>query len=190
MDAGSTPEELFEVQWAPFQLNASAPLVGIDKMEYYDKKFGKQRVAAMIPQMIQTGLNDGIKFSYGGKTANTLNSHRLAEWAREEGGSKMQNAFIEAIFKRYFEQEMSPNDSDALCGAAKDAGLDVAKAKALLSSTDAAPSVRGVQDLIASYGQRYGVSGVPHFVIGKYSFSGAQDAETMQRVLSNSLTAL
>ena len=39
-------------------------------------------------------------------------------------------------------------------------------------------------------GARFQVSGVPHFVIGRYSFSGAQDVPTMKKVLAEGLLPL
>ncbi len=41
----------FEVNWLPFQLDANAPIEGVNKMEMYEKKFGKERIAQMLPSM-------------------------------------------------------------------------------------------------------------------------------------------
>lgn len=182
-----SPSSMFEVRWAPFQLNPLASPEGVNKLQYYNEKFGAARVKGMIPQMRATGLADGIDFSYGGSVANTLNSHRLAELARRSGGSKMQNLFIEAIFKRYFEQEKSPNDFEVLCAAATEAGLDLEAAKTLLGDELASPSAGELQKEIREVGKKYEVHGVPHFVIGKFSFSGAQDVPTMKKVLLKAL---
>ena len=45
-------DELFDVQWQPFQLNERAPMEGTDKMAYYVSKFGAERVKKMIPYMV------------------------------------------------------------------------------------------------------------------------------------------
>jgi len=90
----------FDVFWRPFQLNANAPKgKGVNKMEMYLEKFGKARCDAMLPQMIQTGLSVGIRFSYGGFTGNTFDSHRLIWKARKEGGSELQDKVVESLFK-------------------------------------------------------------------------------------------
>ena len=41
-----------EVHWHPFQLNPNAPKEGINKLQYYQAKFGPERTAQMIPRMI------------------------------------------------------------------------------------------------------------------------------------------
>jgi len=39
----------------------------------------------MVPYMKDQGAKVGIKFSYGGKVGNTLDSHRLVELAKTKG---------------------------------------------------------------------------------------------------------
>jgi len=73
------------VNWKPFFLNPQAPTPGVDKMEHYYQKFGKERVDKMIPYMKEQGSKVGIKFSYKGKVGNTMDSHRLLYFARDNG---------------------------------------------------------------------------------------------------------
>eukprot|EP00939_MAST-03C_sp_MAST-3C-sp1_P002957 g2957.t1 len=189
-DKGATVNSLFDVVWAPFQLNPSASSEDVDKRTVYDQKFGKERVDKMIPYMANVGRQDGIEFSYGGTTSNTLNSHRLAEYVLKTKGSEAQNVFIENIFHAYFENEKSPNDTEALCAAAKAAGVEPEEAMRLLKSPTTTPSSDSVSGKIREYREKFNVSGVPHFVVGKYSFSGAQDVSTMQSVLTRSLSSM
>ena len=86
----------------------------MNKLEHYKKKFGPSRVEAMVPHMIATGRSEGIEFSYGGNIGNTLDSHRLAYQAREEGGSALQDTVMELLFQAYFENEKSMGDPLAL----------------------------------------------------------------------------
>jgi hypothetical protein len=51
--------------------------------------------------MQRTGAEYGIKFSYDGKIGNTINSHRLVEFAKRQG---KQNEMVEALMKGYFEE--------------------------------------------------------------------------------------
>jgi predicted DsbA family dithiol-disulfide isomerase len=181
---------LFDVRWRPFQLNAGSSLEGVDKMKMYAQKFGADRVRAMIPRMVETGqgCEPPIQFSYGGKSGNTLRSHRVVEFARLQGGAAGQDRAIEALFKRYFEQEKNICDVDVLVEAAAEAGLDGAAVRALLADPAAAPAAPAVEREEEECRRRYGVSGVPHFVIGtKYSFSGAQDSATLANVLDECL---
>ena len=121
-------------------------------------------------------------------TGNTLRSHRLTEWARLQGGLPAQDRVMEALFKRYFEQEKNICDVEVLASAATEAGLDAAQARAMLADGGAAPTGEAVEREEEECRRRYGVRGVPHFVIGtKYSFSGAQDASTLAQVLDECL---
>ena len=39
------------VRWHPFQLNPSASQEGIEKLDFYNTKFGKERTQQMVPFM-------------------------------------------------------------------------------------------------------------------------------------------
>merc|ERR1712160_77966 len=97
---------------------------GVNKMDMYLEKFGKASCDAMLPRMIQTGLFVGIKFSYGGYTGNTFDSHRLIWKAREEGGSMLQDKLVEILFKAYFEEEKCIGEQSVLMNCAERAGMD------------------------------------------------------------------
>ncbi len=60
------------------------------------------RVQQMVPQMTGLYKDEGLNYSLGGKTGNTLNSHRLLTRAYQEGGAKMQDALAERLMKGYF----------------------------------------------------------------------------------------
>jgi predicted DsbA family dithiol-disulfide isomerase len=168
----------FDVRWRPYQLAPDAPRgVGVNKLEHYRKKFGSERVSAMIPRMIATGKSEGIAFSYGGSIGNTLDSHRLAYQAREEGGSALQDAVMELLFEAYFEQEKSMGDPEVLAGVAEKAGMATG-AKVLEDPTFREDEVRAE---MASFGRH--VRGVPFFIIDEqYALSGAQEAATFLEV--------
>lgn len=175
-----------KVRWLPFFLDASLP-ASLVKKDHYNSKFGADRVAAMIPRMESVGQKESppIKFSYGGTLGNTLDSHRLIEWAFELGGAPKQDALVENLFSRYFEQEQNPASHEVLAAAGVEAGLgnhDTIQAF-LKSEVKKEEVVRTVEQKR----REFRVSGVPHFVIGKegarpYSISGAQEADTLLEV--------
>lgn len=74
-----------EVEWRPFYLDPTLPEKSVNKIERYNKRFGADRVARMVPHMQATGREEGIEFSYGGKVGNTTNSHRLVYYAQRYG---------------------------------------------------------------------------------------------------------
>ena len=167
----------FDIRWRPFQLNAQAPEgKGVNKLDMYKKKFGADRVAAMVPRMESVGKKHNINFSYGGYVGNTLDSHRLIYQAREEGGSELQDKVVESLFKAYFEEEKSLGEAEVLLECGKRAGIDASK----IVQDKHLYRQETINEL-----QMYGRScrGVPMFIIDeKFSLSGAQDAETLLEV--------
>ena len=106
----------------------------------------------------------------GGKTGNTLQSHRLVEWANSIGGLEAQARVIEVLFQGYFEQSQDITDINFLTSVAKNAGLDENAAKTFLEGT------QGVQDVKAdaqNWRNNYQISGVPYFIFNdKTTVSG------------------
>lgn len=46
------------------------------------------------PALQQVFADEGLSYSMGGRTGNTLNSHRLLTWAAHEHGLQKQNALV------------------------------------------------------------------------------------------------
>mmetsp|Transcript_20352 Transcript_20352/g.49976 ORF Transcript_20352/g.49976 Transcript_20352/m.49976 type:complete len:223 (-) Transcript_20352:140-808(-) len=162
------------VNWKPFFLEPSAPAPGIDKMEFYLEKFGKERVAKMIPYMKEQGAKVGIKFSYGGKIGNTLDSHRLVNLAKQKGkGDEM----VERLFQDYFEKERDISDLKVLNEAAGSLEID---AKEVLESEDYIKEVN--EEVYDSH--QMGISGVPFYIVNNsISLSGVQETETWDELM-------
>lgn len=166
----------FEVKWRPYQLAPTISREGRNKREYYEEKFGAERVAKMIPYMQSVGAQVGINFSYGGWTGNTLDSHRLIEHAGKHG---MQDEVIEEVFKAYFEDEKNLGDRAVLEDIMVRLNVPVG------DFDDAASWLRSdeledeVKSDVTTWQKKHRVNGVPHFVLnGKHGLSGAQEAET------------
>ncbi|KAG1670754.1 hypothetical protein FOA52_013981 [Chlamydomonas sp. UWO 241] len=165
---------VFDVQWHPFQLDADAPVEGRNKAELYTEKFGAAKMAQMMPRMLQTFSELGLTYSLGGMTGNTLDSHRLINWAFKVGGAGAQDCVVEYLFAAYFCKERFINDRTLLVEAADSAGLPGA-AEYLADPNAGLAEVQA--ELRAARARA--VSGVPNFTInGKVSLSGAQDPST------------
>jgi len=183
--AGHAPFDV-AVRWRPFFLDPSLPAEGVDKRARYAAKFGAARVEQMLPHMARVGAAEGIAFSFGGLTGNTLDAHRLSEWAYAQGGALAQDALNEELFARYFEREQCPSDRRVLADAAAAVGLPRAAAVAFLESGALAAEVRSEAE---AWRRRFAVSGVPCFVFdgGAAVVEGAQDARAFAAVLSELL---
>lgn len=174
----------FDVRWRPFFLNASAPMEGRNKLEMYYEKFGRDRVEAMVPMMTQTFKDEGIDYSMGGKTGNTLRSHKLVSMAYEKGGAAMEDKMIEAIFKAYFSQEKDITSIDMLADAAASVGLDRAQAVSRMEDEGAGVEVKKEAE---EFRHKHQISGVPYFIFDQgqdgIEFSGAQDSATCEKAI-------
>lgn len=174
----------FEVQWLPFQLNPNASKTGVNRLEYYMKKFGRSKEGTMSMMKGFKGNFDraGLPFTFTehGLTGNTINGHRIVSYARHVGGAAMQDVVMEELFKNFFADEAFVNDPKVLLAAALKGGIPEADAQKLVADDN-----MFLKETLAemSIGKQLRVSGVPHFVISKegkqggLQMSGAQPAE-------------
>ncbi len=172
------PAEL-AIEWRPFQLNPDMPADGVDRQRYMVAKFGSEkRVAEIFGAIEQAGEAEGIKFVFDriARTPNTIDSHRLIEYAGQQG---VQDQVVEALFRRYFEQGEDIGDRAVLAAAGVDGGLDEEAVENFLAGTDGVEHVRRESEAAS----RMGISGVPCFIFeGKYAVSGAQPPDVFERV--------
>lgn len=169
--ASTSDRYTVEVKWHPFFLNPDAPTEGVNKIDYYKSKFGSGRMQMILDRVGGAFANLGYKYSMGGKTGSTLDSHRLIELAGKQGLEK-QNAVVEELFLNFFTQEKYIGDREVLVAAAEKVGVE--GARSYLEDREA-----GLKEVLEAERKfRRGVSGVPHFVIdGRYEISGAQPPE-------------
>jgi predicted DsbA family dithiol-disulfide isomerase len=117
----SHPDANFDVKWHPFELDPTLTKTPVNKLDRYASKFGASRAESIVEHMKNTGKGEGINFSYGGTTSNTIDSHRLIEWATEQG---KEDEIVEQLFKLYFEDEGNIGDLEELADAAGKIGLN------------------------------------------------------------------
>lgn len=55
-----------------------------------------------LPAAQEVFAQEGVRYSIGGLTGNTYDSHRLIAWAEDNFGPAKQNALVEELFKSYF----------------------------------------------------------------------------------------
>ncbi|KAF8544493.1 DSBA-like thioredoxin domain-containing protein [Trichophaea hybrida] len=162
-------DHTFTVEWHAYYLNPNAPNPSVDKTAYYKTRFGETQSGMMFDRMHRIGAETGIKFSFGGKTGNTRDSHRIIQFGKEKG---KQTEVVEKLFAAYFENEQDITDHEVLVKAATDAGLEEMEAREWLNSDKGGHVV----DREVEEARRKGISGVPNFTINKsHVLGGAQD---------------
>ena len=166
------------VRWHPFELDSDLPRDGsLLKLDRYKQKFGEKRVKEMLPAMIRTGEEEGIRFSYGGYIGSTFDSHRLLFYVREhdnDNGEKKQNQLIDLLFRASFEQEEDLSDHRVLVRMAGQLAFDEQQIQAFLRSDRFNDEVRREID----ENRKRGITGVPHFRLNdRLELSGARSPE-------------
>eukprot|EP00005_Dracoamoeba_jomungandri_P004503 CAMPEP_0174253478 /NCGR_PEP_ID=MMETSP0439-20130205/2845_1 /TAXON_ID=0 /ORGANISM="Stereomyxa ramosa, Strain Chinc5" /LENGTH=183 /DNA_ID=CAMNT_0015334527 /DNA_START=99 /DNA_END=650 /DNA_ORIENTATION=- len=165
----------FDVYWEPYLLSPYTPKEGVDKRTYYLQKFGP-RVEAMGKRLQEVGKTVGISFTSDGTIGNTIDSHRLIEFAHRKG---VQNDVVEALFKTYFEQGNNLGDIDILTAAAKEGGLEEEEVRDYLQTEEDREWVLKTD----KKWKKQNINGVPCFIIDeKVRLSGAQDAAVFEGV--------
>ncbi|KAJ9442130.1 hypothetical protein DIPPA_19612 [Diplonema papillatum] len=179
----------FEVVWHPFFLRRGVPPEGIDKLEGYAEKFGREKAEYLLgPQspMTERGRQVGIEFNYkkGCVIGDSTPGHRMLWYVYDKHGAKKQNELMEVIFRRYFQENQNIGDLNNMVGAAKEVGLPEAEMSAFLKSSEYLDKI----DQADRENHMKGISGVPHFEIranpqdSPAVASGAQEPDHFVRI--------
>lgn len=182
------PEIQAELHFQPFELNPNMAPEGEDITEHITKKYGisEAQAEANRAAIRERGAALGFTFSgsntHGGgrsRIYNTFDAHRLLHWAEGLGQSE-QKGLKEALFKAYFTDGLSPASHEVLLQVVASAGLDVARAAAILASDEFAADVRERADFFTAHGIR----SVPAVIINdRHLISGGQPVEVFEQAL-------
>ncbi len=155
------------------------PVEGMKRKDYRLKKFGTIEYSNKLDaQVKEAGLTCGIEFNFNDRTPNTFNAHRLVWYASK----KNQNELMELLFRAYFCQNKDIGDISVLMEIGFEHGFDHAALKSFLLSEQGVDQVK--EEL--NRARELNVNGVPAFVINnKVAFSGAQDPDTIARILQS-----
>jgi predicted DsbA family dithiol-disulfide isomerase len=160
-----------DIDWIPYLLNPTLPSEGMDRRAFRTKRFGWDNALAMDARAVEAGRRVGAPFRYDlqSRTSNTVAAHALVRLARAEGGAKVQERVVDALFTGYFSEGKDIGDAAALEAIATAAGLAPG---AVTRSVELHDDVRALDAGIKAAG----VEGVPAYLLdGQFFFSGSQD---------------
>lgn len=165
----------------PFQLGPDLPAEGIDRSDYYRKKFGNSaELLAARDHLAKVGETYGISFDWreGVTLANTLDAHRVIRWA---GGAGVASAVADGIMEAYFTKGAFLGDRDLLARLAGDHGMDAALVRSLLETDKDVEAVKVEVQQAANMG----VQGVPATILDHAAIlSGAQEPAVIIQAMS------
>lgn len=100
------------------------------RTKYNDSEDKMQKYIAL---MSTYGKQVGINFDFHGIVANTLDAHRLIQHYQENLGPEVADKLVNSLYTQYFTQRAHPSAPQTLLKAAEAAGIDRAKAEAIVS---------------------------------------------------------
>lgn len=173
------------VTWHPYQLNPDLPREGVDRQAYLGGKFGDASGGAVYARIAEAGRTVGLDFDFAAiqRTPNTLDAHRLL-WLAGQGGD--QEALAEALFAAFFLHGRDIGDRAVLAEIAGEAGIDSSRAAAFLDGPGGTDAVRAEE----AENRTLPTQGVPTYVAGPLSLSGAQSPETFVALVDRAAALL
>jgi predicted DsbA family dithiol-disulfide isomerase len=172
-----------EIHFQPFELNPQMPAGGQDITEHLTEKYRTtpEQQAQAREAIRARGAAVGFEFRKEGRGRiyNTFDAHRLLHWAELEAPAK-QHALKKALFKAYFTDGRSPGDHEVLMDAVAAAGLDAARARAILASDEFEADVRHRE----GYYLEHGIHAVPAVIVNdRHLIQGGQPPEVFEEAL-------
>lgn len=172
-----------QLHFQPFELNPQMGPDGQDVAEHLTQKYGS--TPAQQEQIRNTirerGAAVGFEFRREGRGRiwNTFDAHRLLHWAGLEDAAK-QHALKKALLVAHHGRGESPAAVEVLVAAAQAAGLDAARARAILASDEYAAEVRAQEQYYTSAG----IHSVPAVIFNdKHLVSGGQPVEVFEQAI-------
>jgi len=161
-----------EVEWMSFQLNPHLKTdASLNVTQYLAdiKGWTIDHARQMNNHVTQMAAEVGLSYDLDkAVVANSFDAHRFAHLAKQNGKGE---AAEEALFDAYFTKGQNIADHDTLADLGEAIGLD----KTLVKQTLATDQYVADVNADVTLAQRYGISGVPFFVVdNKYGVSGAQ----------------
>jgi predicted DsbA family dithiol-disulfide isomerase len=172
-----------DITWRPFELNPDMPEDGVDRVAYFDAKFGPSARVAVEARVLDAAVAAGIAFDWSKvkRMPNTRKAHVLIRYSAEHGSA---DAIHDALTRAHFAEGRDIGSTETLLDIAAENGMVREQARQALG--DASQARRIALDEEQSV--RAGVRGVPFFVMDeRIAFSGAIDSTDWRELLSKSL---
>jgi len=162
------------VKWIHFPLHPDTPAEGRSLEDLFAGRGYdlEKRQAEMRARMQAEGLPYGKRTM----TYNSRLAQELGAWADTLPGGE---AIHDALFRAYFVEAKNIGDPEVLVEVAAAIGLPAEKAREVIEQR----THRAAVDADWEKSRRYGVTGVPTFVIGNRGVVGAQPYEILEELV-------
>jgi predicted DsbA family dithiol-disulfide isomerase len=172
-------EHNVKVEWVHFPLHPDTPAEGRALADLFAGRNMDRK--AMHAQMKARMDAEGLPYGERTMTYNSRLAQELGKWADRQPGGE---AIHDALFQAYFVEARDISQPAVLLDIVKRVGLSVEGARAVLEKRTFQAAVDADWEL----SRRYGVTGVPTFVIGRYGVVGAQPYEALEELVQKAST--
>ncbi|MFT8806570.1 MAG: DsbA family oxidoreductase [Acetobacter aceti] len=165
--------------WRPFLLNPASQNEAMTFNDYLEARHGSRERADRLLRLIEIQAAEfgcAIHFNRIHRVPNTMNAHRLIEWASARGDC---TTLVLSIFEAFFQNGEDISDPALLAEIAVRQGFDHDLALHFLSGQTLAGTVTAGQ----IQAQKAGINGVPSFIIGGLALTGVHDAPALNRLM-------
>jgi predicted DsbA family dithiol-disulfide isomerase len=157
-----------EVQWLFFPLHPATPAEGLLLKDLFA---GRAMDLGAVHARLKTLMDaEGLQFN---QRTHTYNSRLAQELAKAFDGIR------DALYKAYFEDGRNIGDVGVLVGIAESAGISGEAARRVITER----TFKDAVDADWEEARRYGITGVPSFVIGDQILVGAQPYDILEKVM-------
>jgi predicted DsbA family dithiol-disulfide isomerase len=162
------------VKWVHFPLHPDTPQAGRSLEDLFAGR--GYDVPKMQAQMRARMQAEGLPYGNRSMTYNSRLAQELGAWADGQPGGE---AIHDALFRAYFVDARDISDPEVLVEIAASVGLPAAQAREVIEKRTHKAAI----DADWEKSRRYGVTGVPTFVIGSNGVVGAQPYEALEELV-------
>jgi predicted DsbA family dithiol-disulfide isomerase len=162
------------VKWVHFPLHPDTPQSGRSLEDLFAGR--GYDVPKMQAQMHARMQAEGLPYGNRSMTYNSRLAQELGAWADSQPGG---DAIHDALFRAYFVDARNIGDPEVLVEIAASVGLPAAQAREVIDKRTHKAAI----DADWEKSHRYGVTGVPTFVIGSNGVVGAQPYEALEELV-------
>ena len=162
------------VKWVHFPLHPETPAEGRSLEDLFAGR--GYDIPKMQAQMRARMQAEGLPYGKRTMTYNSRLAQELAAWADTQPGGE---AIHDAMFRAYFVDARNIGDAEVLVDIAKSVGLPADRAREVIEKRTHQAAV----DADWEKSRRYGVTGVPTFVVGNQGVVGAQPYEALEELV-------
>jgi predicted DsbA family dithiol-disulfide isomerase len=172
-------EHNVKIEWVHFPLHPETPAEGRSLADLFAGRNVDRK--AMHEAMKARMDAEGLPYGERTMTYNSRLSQELGKWADTQPGGE---ALHDAFFRAYFVDALDISQPSVLLEIVERVGLSVEGAREVLEQR----TFKAAVDADWALSRRYGVTGVPTFVAGKYGVVGAQPYEVLEELVRRART--